>query len=492
MGIAFIVSIILFSNCQKNVDTIYQDVSFSLNNVSQRTLKSSSNFKSTNSDTIVCSDLNASYVSYVINSEIPKTIPVFYINGLPYTSSIKLPVGLYTLNEFLVYNDNNTPLDLSDDILLSAAPHTNSIFSTYVTTPLSQSFAVQEDIKLEVKLDVVCFTPQNYEKFGFTYFQFNKVIVKELQFFGDFCIKAKEDYAGSLYSQQTNWGTGVGYIDAPAIFKVEVWRNGILQNSVNNSTTSKTLGVWYGDRENQTDNFEVKLFILVKQGTSFNYVYFKSWMFNDNSNISTGNDGRTDFVLGNCYDPANPPDLILAPYMNLPITATYTITGNWAPGSLGAYVNAQLTNIGNGYDISNGTYPSNCADHQTVIYVGTPYNMDVYSSLYQDQLPLFTQSNKWNKINWLYNHLSWYPGYHWYDVQGFIWLYDSNVWNGQPYAGMPALTAMSQQMKLDADTYGSNYSPLPGGWAAIIFVPVGTAHNATSATVQTMFIQVDP
>ena len=119
-------------------------------------------------------------------------------------------------------------------------------------------------------------------------------------------------------------------------------------------------------------------------------------------------------------------------------------------------------------------------------------HMDVYSSLYQDQLPLFAQGGKWNKINWLYNHLDWYPGYHWYDIQGFIWLYDANPWNGQPLSGVPALTALSQQMKADADTYGASYSPLPGGWAAIIFVPAGTPHNATTATIQTMFIQVDP
>jgi hypothetical protein len=118
--------------------------------------------------------------------------------------------------------------------------------------------------------------------------------------------------------------------------------------------------------------------------------------------------------------------------------------------------------------------------------------MDVYSSLYQEKLPIFAQSTKWNKINWLYNHLNWYPNYNWYDIQGFIWLYDNPVWNGVAFDGVPNVTPTTIQMKADADAYGADYLPFPGGWAAVIFVPAGTAHNATSATVQTMMIKIDP
>jgi hypothetical protein len=198
--------------------------------------------------------------------------------------------------------------------------------------------------------------------------------------------------------------------------------------------------------------------------------------------------------LGNCYDPANPPDLILPPWLNLPATANYTIVGGYAPGSLGAYVDAQLTGIGPGFDIQDILYASWCADHLTTIYPGTTYNMDVYSSLYPTLLPAFAQlqAGKWSKINWLFNHLSWYPGYQWYDPQQVIWLFDSPAWGGGGESGVPNLTPLAQQMFNDANTYGAGYVPLPGGWATIIFISHGTLPGALSPTVQTMIIKIDP
>lgn len=261
-----------FYGCKKDIVSSIFDVRFEVNSVSE-----SGGFKSS---TVTCVNLTANYVKYKLGADDFKTIPVFYVNGIPWTSSIKLNSGTYELTEFLVYNDNKTPLDLTDDILVSATPHVGSEYASFcVNGTLSKSFEVNTDLKNEVKIDVVCFIPENYSNFGFAY---------------------------------------------------------------------------------------------------------------------------------------------------------------------------------------------------------------------QDKLPIFAQGTKWNKINWLFNHLDWYTGYQWNDIQGFIWLYDSNPWNGLPYAGMPAVTDLSQQMKIDADTYGANFSPLPGGWAAIIFVPAGTAHNATSATIQTMIVKIDP
>jgi len=488
----FLLMLATFTSCKKDQTPVSQEVSFNLNSVSEN-----GGLKSTN---VICTDLPASYVKYKLGSDDFKSIPVFYVNGLPWTSSIKLNTGTYTLNEFLVYNDNNTPNDLNDDILISATPHIGSEYATFCKNgTLAKTFTVGTDLKTEVKIDVVCFVPENFVNFGFAYFQLNELTVRQVWFFGDFCIKSKGDYAGSLYTHQANWGNGNGFIDAPAIFQIEVWKNGTLQNTFNNGSLdslnfSNKLSVTYGDYKNQVDNFEFKLYILVKQGILFNYVYFKSWTFADISTIPTGADVVTDFVLGSCYDPLNPPDLILAPYMNLPLTATYQITG-WNPSSIingvQGYVDATLSTIGSGYDIHNGLYASNCADHQTTITVGTSYNMNVYSSLYQDKLPVWAQSAKWNKINWLYNNLNHFPGYHWYDIQGAIWMYDTPAWNGEPEGGFPSVgvTATMLNMKTQMDLYGANYYPLPGGWAAIIFI-----YNPTGSgpTIQTMFVRIDP
>ena len=73
------------------------------------------------------------------------------------------------------------------------------------------------------------------------------------------------------------------------------------------------LGV-VSDVMNHPDNFEFKLFVLVRQGTEFNYVHFHSWTFMDDEIITNGGDGLVDFVLGNCLPNA---DLILSPCLRL-------------------------------------------------------------------------------------------------------------------------------------------------------------------------------
>lgn len=440
---------------------------------------------------IICTDLQANYVRYKVDDQDLKTIPVFYLGDIPWTNSINLTEGTHQLKEFLVYNDNQTPGYESDDILVFAIPHTGSDWGEYVSTPLDWTFQVSTDLKTKVQVDVACFQPEYYENFGFAYFQLSPLIIRQQWFFGDFCIKEAGDYVGSQYTQQVNW-PGSGYVDVPAIIKVEVWRNGALQQTFQNSAQGEKLSVTYGDYLNQTDVFEFKLFVLVRQGNSFVYYHFKTWNFDDVTNISQGEDGVVDFVLGNCYDPNQPPDLHLAPWMNLPSTLTYQIIA--VPSTLGGYVDAVLSNFNPSgtYDMPPGTHASFCADHQTTIGIGATYPMDVYSSLYVDQLPMFARSEKWEKINWLFNHLDYFPGYHWYDIQQTLWLYDNPPWDGQPRSSVPALTVMAQEMKAQADLYGAGYEVPPGGWAAVVFVLAGTPPDAQNAVIQTMFVQVDP
>ena len=159
---------------------------------------------------------------------------------------------------------------------------------------------------------------------------------------------------------------------------------------------------------------------------------------------------------------------------------------------MGGYVDASLTNVAPGYEIVNQTYESWCCDHETNIIVGTNYNMDVFSSLYPALLPAFAQTRPWDKYNWLLNHLDWYPGYHWYDLQGALWLLESPAWNGVASGGVPNVSAVMTQMKNDANTYGSGYKVPTGGWAAVVFIPTGTPGNAPNPTIQTMFIRLDP
>lgn len=415
-------------------------------------------------------------------------IDVFYIDNAPYTNTIKLAEGTYTVQEFIMYNDNMTPGNLTDDWEMAAAVHTGAPYSNLVTTTLTKDISILPFKKNVMTIELVCYEDATFSNFGFEYFKIEQTVLREQYFFGDFCIKSLTDYTGSLYAQQAN---GVQY-DMPAIFKIELWQNGILDATYSNAAwfgEGAPLKVTYADADGVTDTFILKLFILVRQGAAFNYVYFHDWTFTDGNKIPSGTDGVVDFALGNCVPDA---DLVIPPWMNLPPTASYKITGATAPGSLGGYVDALLTNIGSGYEFGNSTVASWCADHGTQINTGTTYNMDVYSSLYPTLLPAFAHNDKWAKINWLMNHLDWFTGYHWYDIQGAMWLCDTPAWNGVAASGVPNVTPMMTDMKAKMDLYFATYKVPPGGWATVIFVPAGTAPNAPSPSLQTMFIKIDP
>ncbi|MCX6287398.1 MAG: hypothetical protein NTY96_09815 [Bacteroidetes bacterium] len=470
-----------FKNAEPSTQQAAQGVSFSIAPGQTGGLKST-----VSTD---CFSQTANYAKITIDG-IHYIRVIFYVGGVPYTNTLQLGTGLHHLQEFTIWSDHQTPNDSTDDVMLSAVPHTGSNYAPYVTSPLDIAFSVEAFKKTQLPVEAVCYQPSNYTDFGFTYFQIEQVTVREQPFFGDLCIKSIADYSinGSPYLLQSN---GI-QLDLPAIFKIEVYRNNILMNVFNNEAWNgegQPLKVLYADRQGITDNFEFKLFVKVRKGPGFDYVYFKSWTITDAQVIPQNSDGVCDFSIGYCNPNA---DYVLPPWINLPNTATYTITGVYAPGGLGGYVDASLTNVLSGYEIVNGTFASWCCDHQTTINVGTAYNMNVYSSLYPALLPVFGQNIPWDKINWLLNHLDWYPGYHWYDLQGAIWLFDNPAWNGLAHSGVPNLTAMMTQMHNDANAYGANYHVPTGGWAAVVFIPVGTPPDAPTPTIQTMFIKLDP
>jgi hypothetical protein len=428
----------------------------------------------------------------------PIKVGVFYIAGQPYTNSIQLTPGQHFLNDFVLMNDNNTPTNIADDIILAAAPHSGSVYAPYVTNPLTITFTVAKFGKLMQPVECVCYQQSNYTDFGFLFFQIQEVTVRQQAFFGDLCIKNISDYIGSLYAQQT---AGL-QPDVPAIFKIEVWRNGTLMSTFDNSAwlgVGQPLLVSYADRQGIVDNFEFKLYVLVRQGAGFNYVYFTSWFATDGGTVqykdNLGNytvadkdsNGVIDFSLGYCSPDA---DLVLPPYINLPTTCTYKVT-HYAPGYTGGYSDAALSNVPANYEFGNGTVKSWCDDFAFTITVNTAYNMVVYSSLYPNLLPAFAQAKPWDKIDWLLNHLSWYSGYHWYDLQGAMWVLCG--WTGPTKTNVTyPLGVTGSQMVSDANTYGAGYKVPDGGFACTIFIASGTPGNATVANIQTMVIQLDP
>ncbi|MDA3905834.1 MAG: hypothetical protein PF484_07150 [Bacteroidales bacterium] len=459
-------------SCNKPADLpLEQDVIFKAN-------AESLGFKSS----ILCDNPIAQYASIDIDG-IVHTVEVFHLDGTMYTNTLKLTPGLHTVNTFILKNDDGTPLVDSDDIDVYATPMKNAEYSEFVEEGLPIEFETSAFLKNEVDIDVICYKPTAFTSFGFSWFQVDRVIVREFNFFGDFCTKYFRQYdANEFYHLQTLSPFGLNH-DMIAIFQIEVFANGDLVATYNNETTSldgEPLKVQYPDYVDYVDEFDFVLSILVKDGTGFSFKEFHTWSTVDDGDLpNIGTDNVMDFVLGSCVPDA---DLILHPYMNLPATADMK-TGNSVPGTLGTYFDVTLSNIASGYDIQNGLYGVYCADNLHSIYLNTTYpGMKVVSSLYPDALPSVFNLQKTvvDNINWLGNNLYRYPGHDWADIQDAVWLILGQI---------PSAGTIATQMKNDAMLYGNDFLPLVGGYAAVYFVdPTPT----TNPVLQLLFTLVDP
>ncbi len=444
-------------SCKKPTDVpTTQDVVF------KATPAASSSFK--DSQPADCTNPVAHYASIDIDGTM-YTVDVFYLNGIIYTNTLKLAPGAHTINSFVLQNDNGTPGDLSDDFMVQATPMVGSEYENFVEMPLPFEFAVDAFYKSEVNLQILCFVPNEYQAFGFTWFTAEEVNVREVCFYGDFCTKYFEDYGQSLYAEQMN---GLQH-DMPAIFKIDVYRNGEFVISYNNESflgEGAPLCVKYPDFKNVEDSFEFKLSILVKVGESFEYVPFHTFTTVDAEPLANiGEDNVMDFVLGSCVTDA---DLVLAPYMNLPATADVKTAAadenGWWPGTAGTFLDISLSGIGSGYDISNGLTGGWIGGNLDDWYIyDYSYTAKVYSSLYPDNLPVEYSStaNVLDNINWLANNLYRYPGNTYYEFQfAVLGLVHPPDATGNP---------MVIQMMSDALAYGEGYVPPVGGNAAVLF-----------------------
>ncbi|MCX6283926.1 MAG: hypothetical protein NTW31_06815, partial [Bacteroidetes bacterium] len=255
-----------------------------------------------------CFSQTASYVKANIDGKV-YLVSIFYVSGAPFTNTIQLSPGIHSLQEFTIWSNRQTPNDSTDDVMLSAVPHSGATYAPYVSSPLNISFSVEAFKKTQLPVEAICYQPSNFTDFGFTFFQIEEVTVREQPFFGDICIQSIADYSipGSPYLGQSN---GV-QPDLPAIFKIEVYRNNILVNTFTNEAwkgEGQPLKVQYADRIGVTDNFQFKLYVMVRKGSGFEFVYFHTWTFSDAQVIPSGTDGVVNFALGSCFPQA---DLII-------------------------------------------------------------------------------------------------------------------------------------------------------------------------------------
>lgn len=410
---------------------------------------------------------------------------VYTIDGNIYTQSIKLPPGSYTLSKFLMMNDNNTPDDYSDDVIILATPMEGSDFALFVSEPAGFSFNVDRLKKTNIGIEVVYFNPSDYYKFGFDYDVLPATTVREQLFAGLVMPRNFNDYADSWYQNQSSGLQN----EMPAIFRISVFRNGRFVRSFSNEDVldSKVVAVSYPDGDNTQDDFRFDLEVYLKIGNGFGYKYLKSWEFSDDEMIPAESDGIVHFIITECGSTG---DNVIGPYINLPTSVKFKINPSWAPGSLGSYFDGEFSDIPLGFKIGNGIYGAWCGTDSVSININHTYEMDVYSSLLPSVLPAYTRyATKWNEVNWLFNNLQNYSGYSWSDVQGAVWKILNN-WDGTAHYNVPEPGSVVNNMVNDAGLHGS-FIPTCGEKAAVILVPKGTKRNAASPIVQVVFVMVD-
>jgi hypothetical protein len=509
---------LILGSCDEKVsgpDEQFAEVSFSVNEADFVTLKSS---PGTPGNVPECSDLSMDFAVITIDG-MDYTTEIFYANGKYVTQPLKILIGanvpegandskIIKITRFLVYNGDKE--DVVNATLIKAAPEDNSDYWDLVDPArrLDLEVTVEKFKKVEAAIDVLCFDPLYYQNFGFTWFKLELMTVKSLCFFGDICTGKLEQYMreASPYLPQT------GNYDLAAVMRVSVYKMIIGEDEdyvfvadYNNwdnwiiPGVGDCMTVYWGDYDEKDEDYKIVLEVLLPVGNTLDYVEQYTWSFNDDA-IGTADpsypqtnmwgddldDGVVDFVVGECaYDK---PDYTFAPHQNLPAGV---LDMKVRLGTMGHYVDIQLTGDGTGYDIPvDGTWIGGwCGDKYANIGTYTWYDVKAYSSLKDlDFLTTNTnlEVNEIQKLNYLFNHIDDVIANFQYSpmgidngnaIQDAIWA----ITDGLSVSGTAA------DLAANANSYGAGYIPQPGEWAAVFFYD-GNADKR----IQIMFTVVDP
>ncbi len=413
-------------------------------------------------------------------------LPVYNLNGNIYTTSIKLDPGNYTLTKFLLMSNHQTPADSSDDQIVFATPKMGSVYAGFVAHPAGFQFNVQTLTKTQVSVEVLQFNPADYQKFGFDFTVLPQNITREQKFAGRLIVPDYLDYAGSLYASQT----GGLQQDMPAIFKIDVFRDDQFVVSYNNEgqAPDSALRIEYPDDIQAANRFRFDLYVYVKTGGEFKYRFVHAWNFTDDEQLLHDPQGVVRFVVG---DPQNQSaNYAFGPVANLPQNCTLTLDNHFAPGSQGGYFDAGISGVTSPYSLTNGNYPAWCGTDTVSINLGHAYPMEVISSLTPQRLPAYApEAVRWNRLNWLFNHLNRYAFYDWDILQGAGWMI-LNDWDGLGHSRVSGANSIVLQMVSDAQTHG-DFIPSYGQQAAVIFIPQQTRQQEQTPGVQLVFTLID-
>jgi hypothetical protein len=456
------------------------------------------------------------------------TADVYYIGDQLYTKALQFtydPNGenCYRIVGFnvMALNPDYDPDDPESEmyVIYKATPAPHSEFAEFVVNGLTRivddvevpfEFCIIPFQKQKLLIDVLCFIPDEYELFGFFWFEITEITVREMCFFGDLCLKDIDDYTNSPYDV-----CGDLFIDMPAIFQIWGTHNGepmrvddtgapVPYTNEDWCGIGDPLCIKYADYDYETDYYVFELWVMVKVGSGFDYVKLFTWTWQDDfeDTYNVGDDGVAEFVVGNCN--YSPTDFQIAPYMNLPTSVTMQLISNgWnvttpPSGGMEPYWTVNLSNFvpAGTYDIPAGNSDGWCGDMADNINAQTYNNTLVFSSLdpYGDMpyRPWLNSQTKLEQLNYLANHWmengldvlapSTFQTGDATTVQQSIWAV-TNTGTFSPPGGSLAAT-----MAAEALSSGAGYSPLPGGFAFVMFFAPGDG----GYQLQLILIAVDP
>lgn len=444
-----------------------------------------------------CSDLEASYVIVKIG-QTDYNLKLVTLNGKTETEVLKLTEGSYIINSFIVYAE--------DDTAIWASPFEESYYEKLwsLTGVKELPFEVKEFEKLKVNVDVLCYRPFDYEKFGFAWFAYSKIEIHTICFFGDICTKFYEEFHndGPYFGQDSP-----GY-DFPAIFEVVVKDEG--GNTVNDLTLNSNLEwkgkgdplcIEYPDAVGIDETFTFYIYLTLPNGDLelIHSEEFDDTAMSNDDNLEDdfgGTDGVFDFVVGNCSYDGNDASLELPAFIPLPETLDLTVR---YPSVLN-YIDLEISNVVGGQafgELYNGlTIGAWCGDLFNNITIDQTYTADVYSSLDLGGMPVnyAAYGDVWNVLNWLINN---------HDLDALVTnnTYTSDniqegIWNlihglSNPDGGFMAFAGIDLTSGLTSvDSSITKFEPTVGDWAIVLLDP--REAPGQTGIVQLMIVKVDP
>ena len=297
----------------------FAEVSFNINNFIPDTASKDDSKDETLPD---CSDEEPDHVVLYLGEDenaVKYTLKLVTLNNGLETEVIKLPVGKHTISSFVV-ND-------AAGKTIYASPMNDSYYANlWGLIGVTETFTVTAFTKMKVNIDVLCYQPYDYEKFGFAWLEYAKYQVKTVCFFGDIiCTEFYNEWHESHLNddqEEINPYFGQPYdgYDFPAIFEVvikgkvlvegeEVWARVNDPNFASNvewKGTGDPLCIEYPDLVGTDEDFIAEIWLALPDGSLelIETVTFTdaNWSGADGDANFGGSDGVYDFVIEKCTD----------------------------------------------------------------------------------------------------------------------------------------------------------------------------------------------